>query len=207
MKNRPSCRWISACRAPDSSGLFLALVLQVISELPSPGRVAELGERLRLDLADPLTGDAELPPHLLERPRPPVRQAEPELEDPPLPGRQRPEDRDDLFLHHPEGSGLERGDGPVVLDELSERSLILADGGLEGERFPGCGADLFDPFRRQAGEPPELLGRGLPAEGLRELSLSPAHFVEGLGHVDRDPDDPGLIGDTPTDRLADPPRG
>src|SRR5213078_70436 len=47
--------------------------------------VAELGQGLRLDLPDPLPGDAELPAHLLQRPRVPVGQAEPELDDPLLP--------------------------------------------------------------------------------------------------------------------------
>ncbi len=45
------------------------------------GRVAELGQRLGLDLADPLPGDAELPAHFLQRPRMPVGQAEPQLDD------------------------------------------------------------------------------------------------------------------------------
>src|SRR6266508_5111566 len=58
--------------ATDQLGLCLVLLLQIVPELPSPGRVAELGERLRLDLADPLAGDAELPPDLLERPGLPV---------------------------------------------------------------------------------------------------------------------------------------
>src|SRR6266511_206961 len=57
---------------------------EIVPELPRPGRMAELAERLRLDLPDPLPGDAELPPDLLERPRLPVGQAEPELDDPPL---------------------------------------------------------------------------------------------------------------------------
>ena len=41
--------------------------------------------------------------------------------------------------------GFGRGDGPVVLDELSEPSvLVLTDGGLEGQGGPGHGVDLFD---------------------------------------------------------------
>src|SRR6266508_3096587 len=107
---------------------------QIVPELPSPGRMAELGERPRLDLADPLTGDAELPPDLLERPGLPVSQAEPELEDPPLPGRQRLKDGGDVIPHHAGGRGFGRGDSPAVLDEGSQPILIfLADCVLKGK--------------------------------------------------------------------------
>src|SRR5436309_14832584 len=98
---------------------FLAALFHIAPEPLSSRRVAELGEGLRLDLPDPLTGDPELPPDLLEGPRPPVGEAEPELDDPPLPIRQGLEDRDHIFLHHAETSGFERSDGSVVLDEFS----------------------------------------------------------------------------------------
>ena len=62
--------------------------------------MAELRHRLGFDLPDPLPSEAELPSHLLERPGLSVSQPEAELDDPPLPCRQRLEDRDDLILHH-----------------------------------------------------------------------------------------------------------
>src|SRR5215472_15406539 len=39
-----------------------------------------------------------------------------------------------------------------------------------------------------------------------KLTLNPRHLVDGLDHVHRDADGPGLIGDSPGDRLPDPPR-
>src|SRR6266540_3833695 len=124
-------RFCRVSRAPSVVTSNKSRVHEIVPELLRPGRMAELAERLRLDLPDPLPGDAELPPDLLERPRLPVRQAEPELDDPPLPGRQRGEDRDDVILHQAGGRGFERGQGPEVLDELSEVCVfLLADRGL-----------------------------------------------------------------------------
>src|SRR6266540_7129469 len=130
-RNRSRGRFCHASRPLSVVTSNKSRVHEIVPELLRPGRMAELAERLRLDLPDPLPGDAELPPHRLERPRLPVRQAEPELDDPPLPGRQRGEDRDDVILHQAGGRGFERGQGPEVLDELSEVCVfLLADRGL-----------------------------------------------------------------------------
>ena len=59
-------------------------LLQVVLELPRPGRVAQLAQRLRLDLADPFAGDVELLADLFEGPRPAVLQPETKLEHAPL---------------------------------------------------------------------------------------------------------------------------
>ena len=59
-----------------------ALLLQVVLQLARAGRVAQLPECLRLDLADPLAGDVELLADLLQRPRAAVLQPEAELEHP-----------------------------------------------------------------------------------------------------------------------------
>ena len=49
-------------------------------QLPDPGRVAHLAQRLGLDLPDALPGDLELPSHLLERAAVAVHEAEPLFE-------------------------------------------------------------------------------------------------------------------------------
>src|SRR3970282_643421 len=54
-------------------------LLQVVPQLARTAWVAELAERLRLDLADPFAGDVALLAHLLERPSAPVPLPEPEL--------------------------------------------------------------------------------------------------------------------------------
>src|SRR5262245_30026630 len=73
-------------------------LLQVVLELAAPGRVAELPESLRLDLADALAGDVELLAHFLEGPGAAVLQPEAELEHPSLATRQGVEHRLHLLL-------------------------------------------------------------------------------------------------------------
>src|SRR5205814_6546547 len=73
-------------------------LLQVVLELAAPGWVAQLAQRLGLDLADALTGDVEFLADLLERPGAAVFKPEPELEHPPLAAGQGIEDRLDLLL-------------------------------------------------------------------------------------------------------------
>src|SRR6266545_5684163 len=177
-RNRSRGRFCHASRPLSVVTSNKSRVHEIVPELLRPGRMAELAERLRLDLPDPLPGDAELPPDLLERPRLPVGQAEPELDDPPLPVRQRPEDRDDLVLHHAEGRCFEGGDGLDVLDELSEPVLFLADGGLQGQGLSGHRKDFFDLLRRQADALADLFRDGLPAEGLHEVPRSEEHTSE-----------------------------
>src|SRR5262245_59033706 len=98
--------------------------------------MAELAQRLRLDLADPLPGHVELLADLLERPGAPVLEAEPELEHAPLAARERVQHRLHLLLEQLVRRGLGRREGPTVLDEVAEVGvLLLADRRLERDRL------------------------------------------------------------------------
>src|SRR6185436_18628677 len=84
--------------AADATPGAAAPLLQVVLELPAAGRVAQLAQRLGLDLADPLAGDVELLADLLERSGTPVLEAEAELEHTTFATGQRVEDSLDLLL-------------------------------------------------------------------------------------------------------------
>src|SRR6476469_11230863 len=189
-------------------------LLEVVLELAAPGRVAQLAQRLGLDLADPLASDVELLADLLEGPGTPVLEAEAELEHAPLAAGQRVEHRLHLLLEQLVRRGLGRRQGATVLDEVAEVGvLLLADRGLQRDGLLRDLDDLADLLRgdldllalgHRLGD---LLDRRLATELLEELARDPDQPVDRLDHVDRDPDRPGLIGDRPGDRLADPPRG
>ena len=135
-------------RAARIGSALIPDLLEVVLELPAPGRVAELAERLRLDLADPLAGDVELLAHLLEGPGAPVLEPEPELQHAPLAAGQRVEDRLDLLLEELVRGRLGRGQRPAVLDEVAEVGvLLLADRRLERDRLLGDLDDLADLLR------------------------------------------------------------
>src|SRR3990170_108570 len=191
-----------------------APLLQVILELPRAAGVAELAQRFRLDLADPLACDVELLAHLLEGPRPPVLQPEAELKHAPFASGERVEDRLDLLLQQLMRGGLSRGQGAPVLDEVAEvRVLLLADRRLERDRLLGDLDDLADllgrdddllALRHRLGD---LVDRGLTAELLEKLPRHPDEPVDRLDHVRGDADGASLVGDGAGDGLTDPPRG
>src|SRR6476469_1469646 len=117
-------------------------LLEVVLELAAPGRVAQLAQRLGLDLADPLAGDVELLADLLEGPGTPVLEAEPELQHAPFAAGQRVEHRLHLLLEQLVRRGLGRRQRAAVLDEVAEVGvLLLADRGLQRD---GLLRDLDD---------------------------------------------------------------
>src|SRR3954454_24413521 len=139
--------------------------------------MAELPERLRLDLADSLPREVELASDLFERPRSTVLESEPELEDPSLSTGQGVEHGLDLLLEELVRCCLGRGEGPAVLDEVAEVGvLLLADRRLERDRLLRDLDDLADllggdldllALGHRLGD---LLDRRLPAELLEEPS-------------------------------------
>ena len=77
-----------AARRPDGRPRRAPLLaVEVVAELLAAVGVAQLGQRLGLDLADPLAGDAELLAHLLERAGLAVVEAEAQPHDLPARGR------------------------------------------------------------------------------------------------------------------------
>src|SRR5881275_1933608 len=98
--------------------------------------MAQLRQRLRLDLPDALTRHTELLTDLLQRARMPVRQTEPQLDDALLPLGQRVQDRVELLLQQDERRRVDRDDRVAVLDEVTEIAVFLfADRRLERHRL------------------------------------------------------------------------
>src|SRR5919106_5968505 len=112
-------------------------LVEVVPELLRPGGVAELGERLGLDLADPLPGHPEGQADLLERRRLHPEHAEPHLDDAPLPIAEGVQDRLEMLLEQGRTGGLRWRYGVGILDEVAEgQVLLLADRALQGDGGP-----------------------------------------------------------------------
>src|SRR6476646_5190480 len=95
-------------------------------------RVLELAQRLRLDLADALAGHRELLPDLFERVIGVHADAEAHSQHPLLARRQRRQHPGCRLAQIGLDGGVERQDGILVLDEITEMGILLvADRGFE----------------------------------------------------------------------------
>src|SRR5438128_9892913 len=113
-------RGLTPCRSPaDSSGLDAVL------EALSLWQRLELLQRVVLDLPDPLAGDAERTPHLLERTRLLALEPEAQLDHLPLALRQRRERVLDVLAPERELGSVVRRLRSLVLHEVPERRLLL----------------------------------------------------------------------------------
>src|SRR4029078_3554930 len=102
---------------------------------------------------------------------------------------------------------VRRGHG-LVLDEVAPLSVVIgARGRCEGERLPRNLQELARLFRRQRQLLRDLVGGRFTSELVDERSPRARELVEGLLHVDRDPDRARLIDDGTRDALPDPPGG
>src|SRR3954463_13123463 len=111
--------------------------------------MAQLAQRLRLDLADPLASHVELLADLLEGPGTPVLETEPELEHASLAAGQGVKDGLDLLLQELVRRRLCRSKCPAVLDEVAEVGvLLLTDRRLERDWLLRDLDDLADLLRR-----------------------------------------------------------
>ncbi len=85
--------------------------------------------------------------------------------------------------------------------------LLLPDRSLQGHRLLADLQDLTHPVHRHVHLLCNLLRGWLPAQFLEKLAADADQLIDGLHHMDRDPDGPGLVGDGPGDGLTDPPGG
>src|SRR3954454_16763568 len=132
----------------------------------------KLLQRLVLDLADPLAGDVERAPDLVEGAR--MLAAEPvtQLEDAALTVGQVLERLAQRLLGQEVRGAVEGGLGLLVGDELAElRLLLVADRLLQRHRRLGGALDLVDLLRVDAGDIGDLLGGRLAAQLGDELAL------------------------------------
>src|SRR5581483_6077064 len=155
--------------------------LDAVLEALRLGQGLELLQRVVLDLPDPLAGDAERAPDLLERARRLAVQAEAELDDLPL-----------AF-----GERAER-----LLDVLAPE---LERGRLERDRVLGHAQDLAHLLGLQLELDGDLVRARLAAEPLDELALDVHDLVQLLDHVHRNADRARLVRDRARDGLPDPP--
>ena len=170
--------------------------------------MTQLPECLRLNLADALSGHVELPAHFLQRPGLSVIETEPQAEHLLLPLGQRGKRLHQLFV---EEFGSRRIDGNfhiVILYKIAKVAVFfLSDGCLQGNRILGNLHDFPHAVDGNLHALRDLLRLRLSAQLLQKLTGGPHKTVNGLNHVNGNPDRPRLVGDRAGDGLTDPPGG
>src|ERR1043165_1129514 len=179
------------CGAPEER-----LVLDERLEALAARRMAQLAERLRLDLADALAGDLEVLAHFLERVVALLADAKAHAEDLLLTRRERREHLAGLIREVDAYHALTGRDDRLVLDEVAEMGVfLLTDRRLERDRLLRDLQDLADLVERQLHALGDLFRRRLAAELLDEVARRADELVDRLDHVDRDADRARLVGD------------
>ena len=168
--------------------------------------MAELAQRLRLDLTDSLSRDVELLADLFKRVVRVHVDAEAHAQDLRLARREPGQDGFGRLAQAFVGRRIDRRADRRVLDEVAEmRIFIIADGRLHGDRLLGDLQHLANLVFRHLHALAQLFRRGLTAHLLQHLAGNPVELVDRLDHVHRNPDGPGLIGDRARDGLTNPP--
>src|SRR3989475_520219 len=169
--------------------------------------MTQLAQRLGLDLPDALPRDREVLPDLFQRVVGVLADPEALAQHALLARREGLQRVVDLALQIVADGCVQRRDGLLVLDEVPQMAVfLLADGRLQRDRLLGDLEDLANLVQRKVHLLGDLFGRRLTPQLLDQVPRGADQLVDGLDHVHRDPDGPGLIGDGAGDGLADPPR-
>src|SRR5689334_23335441 len=153
-------------------------------------RVAKLRHRTGLDLADPLTGEAEVLGHFLERALAATVETEAKRQDRALALVEHGEDLGDLVRQQARGRVLERSDRVAVLDEVAELGVaVVTDGLVERDGVDRVTEHLDDLLERQLGFARQLGERRRAAERAFERGAQLEQCGEHVTGVYGKPDD------------------
>ena len=168
--------------------------------------MAQLSQRLRLDLADTLTGDVEFFSDFLQGARPAVDQTEAELNDLALPVRERLKRGAKLLAQHGERCGIGRGECGIILDKVSEMAVVLlTDRCIKRYRISGDLQHLAHTRNRHVQSIRHLLRGRFAPQLLQKGARHAERLVDCLHHMHRHSNGPAGIRNAPGDCLADPP--
>ncbi len=170
--------------------------------------MTQFAQGLGLNLTDTLAGNIELASDLLQSAGCPVMDTETQFKNFAFPVIKGTEHMSNLIFEHRLESRIRRGNRLLILDEVAEmRVSLIADGSLQRNRHLRDLKDLFDFADRHTHLFSDLLSSGFTAVLLHKKAGDSDDFIDGLGHMHRNPNGPRLVGDGTRDGLTDPPGG
>ena len=186
----------NGCRFPRQPSALLKISLDKAVQQGQALAAVQLADGLCLDLADALTGDAEVATHLFQRAGTAIVQTKAETDDLLFTGSQALESLIDLLGHHSAVSSLAGSLGILVGNEIAQRGILfLAHGALKAGGLLCHALDLTHTLDAHVHGLCQLFRGGLVAVLVDQLVGGLTHPVDGLDHMHRDTDGTGLVGD------------
>src|SRR5579859_439171 len=168
--------------------------------------MAQLAQRLGLDLPDALTSHGERLAHFFQGVLAAIFQAKAHLDDLLFARGQGTQNVSGLLLEVHIDHGLGRRDHSAVFDEVAKmRIFFLANRGLQRNRFLRDLQDFADLGHGDIHAPGNFFRRRLAAQFLHQLPRGADELVNGLDHMHRDADGARLVCNGARDGLPDPP--
>src|SRR5271154_1262697 len=168
--------------------------------------MAQLAQRLGLDLSNAFAGDLEALPYLFQSVFGAVFEAEAHLDDALFSRSQSPKHLRGVLLQVDADDGVGRRDGLAVFDEVAEvRIFFLTDRRFERDGLLRDLEDLADLRNRDIHPAGYFFRSRLAAQLLHQLARGADKLVDGLDHVDWNTNRAGLVRDSAGDGLPYPP--
>src|SRR5271166_2510607 len=187
--------------------LWVLIAFHEALEVAQALSLAQLAQRLRLDLANTFARDAEQFADLFEGAVGLQADSEAHPQDLLLAWRQRRQDLARQLAEVAPDCRFDRRGREFVLDEIAERALFfVADGSLQRKRLLDELERLLDLVQRHLDLFGDLFRARLAAQTLHQQARHAQQLVDHLDHVDRDTNRPALVGNRTRHRLPNPPR-
>src|SRR5690554_6954496 len=178
-------------------------VVEEAAQVVTAGGVTQLAQGLGFDLTDTLPGDVELLADFFQGVIRIHVDTEAHAQYLGFPCGESGEDLAGGFLEVFHGGRVDRRFHGAVLDEVAQmRIFVVANRGLHGDRLLGDLQHFADLVLGHLHALAQLLGGGLATHLLEHLPGNPVELVDGLDHVYRNTDGPGLIGNRAGDGLG-----
>jgi len=188
------------------SGEFSKRTFEKNPEPAGTGGVAELAQRLGLDLTDALASNGKDLADFFESVLAAAIETETHLDDAFFARSKRAEHVSHLLFQVEADGGVRRRGHTFIFDEIAEMGfLVLANGSLEGDGLLGNFFGFANGVDGDIHSLGDFFGGRFAAQFLDKKLAGADLFVDGLDHVNRDTDGASLVSDGAGDGLANPP--
>ena len=184
----------------------MSSLFQKVLQLFAAARMAQLAQRLRLNLTDTLTRYAKVLAHFLQGAAATVLQAKAQLKHTFFARGQGLQNLVQLLTQQRKASSISRRRRIMVLNKIAKmRILFLTNRRLQGNRLLRNLHNLAHSVHRGIHFLSNLLGQRLASQLLQQLAGYANQLINRLHHMHRNTNRAGLVGNRAGNSLTNPP--